>query len=125
MACEAVSFHLQIDKWFTESFILCITRPRSSDLGRACSSPPSTGQTAKENSGSVMIAAGGHCGRPRGWAKKRRDRRAYLRLSGQRLDQRRDVPRFAETIFRNSLAARPGGRCFGQTVTIFRSGLGD
>jgi hypothetical protein len=37
----------------------------------------------------------------------------------------RDLPNRDETIFRNSLAARPGGRCFGQTATIFRSGLGD
>jgi hypothetical protein len=37
----------------------------------------------------------------------------------------RDVPNCAEIIFRNSLAARPGGRCFGQTTTIFHSGFGD
>jgi len=30
----------------------------------------------------------------------------------------------AEIIFRNSLAARPGGRCFGQIVAILRAGLG-
>jgi hypothetical protein len=30
-----------------------------------------------------------------------------------------------ETSFRNSLAARPGGRGFGQAATIFRCGFGD
>ena len=30
----------------------------------------------------------------------------------------------AEICFKNSLAARPMGRCLGQTATIFRSGLG-
>jgi hypothetical protein len=34
------------------------------------------------------------------------------------------LPNRAETSFRNSLAARPGGRCFGQAATIFRCGFG-
>ncbi len=46
-----------------------------------------------------------------------------------RAERRRFQPRGfldrATANFRNSLAARPGGRCLGQTATILRSGFGD
>ena len=37
----------------------------------------------------------------------------------------RDLERRTETIFRNSLAPRPGGRCFCHKATILGSGLVD
>ena len=42
-----------------------------------------------------------------------------------RQGERRALLNRAETILRNSFAARLGGRCFGQTATISRFGLGD